>query len=653
LSSSDRTSREIRDELSRLGAPRTPVDPAAVQVMKPEASERPFNRRGWIFELKHDGFRMLAAGGSGEALLLYKKGRNATGNFPELAYAVAALPFRSLLLDGEVVILDDEGRPNFDRLHKRGLYMKPIQLAQVTDPAVLFVFDLLAFEDFDLRPLPLAERKALLRRVVPPDGVIRLSDEVAERGEDLYAAVLGLGLEGIVAKRASSPYRGGRSADWLKVRTVRTGDFAVMGFDPVPGGASGFRALYLAVAEAQGGWRFVGSVGSGFKGPDFAAIWPHLEAARRPQPVAAVTADDRLKTTVWVKPEIVVEVRYKDWTEGGHVRHAVFQRRRDDKAAEDCLRTAEGPEPEADAPAEPSAASSGPIPFTNLDKVFWPGEGITKGDLVDFYRAAAPWMLPFLRDRPLVLDRYPDGIAGKSFFQKNLPGGVAGRVRTIRIDSGDGERTPEFALCDDVDSLLELVNLAVIPFHIWASRVPTVDRPDWCILDLDPKSAPFSHVVAIARAVRELCEEIELPSFIKTSGGSGLHVLTPTGGQLEYDQVRQLGELLAGVVVARLPAIATTARSLRFREGKVYVDALQNGRGKTIAAPYAVRPRPGAPVSTPLLWEEVNDSLDVGAFNIRTVPLRIRKLKQDPLLPVIDLKPDLEQSLELLAERVG
>jgi bifunctional non-homologous end joining protein LigD len=262
-------------------------------------------------------------------------------------------------------------------------------------------------------------------------------------------------------------------------------------------------------------------------------------------------------------------------------------------------------------------------------------------------------MLPFLRDRPLVLDRYPDGIAGKSFFQKNAPAGLAARVRTMRIDSGDGERAPEYVLCDDADCLLDLVNLAAIPFHVWASRVPTLDRPDWSILDLDPKSAPFAHVVAIARAVHELCEEIELPSFIKTSGGSGLHVLMPTGGRLDFDQTRQLAELLAGVLVARLPAIATTARSLRARRGKVYIDALQNGRGKLLVAPYSVRPRPGAPVSTPLQWQEVNDDLDVRAFNLRTVPPRLRALKEDPLLPVLDLEPDLERSLALLAERLA
>ena len=640
---------EIRKELSRLGAPRTAVDPAAVQVMKPETRERPFSRAGWIFELKHDGFRMLAGGGSGEARLLFKKGRDAARTFPELAAAVAALPFQSLILDGEVAILDEEGRPDFQKLQRRGLRTGPADPAEVAAaPAVFFVFDLLACEGFDLRPLPLTARKAILRRVISNDGLLRIADEVPERGEDLYAAVIEMGLEGIVGKRADSPYRAGYSADWLKVRVDRSSDFAVIGFDPVPRASAGFRALHLAVRKPKGGWHYVGTVGTGFKGEDFAAIYPRLDAIRRPKPVVAAAPRG---ATVWVEPEMVVEVRYQKWTEDGRLRGPVFLRVRDDKAATECFRPGEEREMEAETPAPQPAA--GPVAFSNLRKVFWPGEGITKGDLVEYYRAVAPWMLSFLRDRPLVLDRYPDGIAGNSFFQKSAPAGSSSRFRTVHVDTGGSDRGHEYVLCDDADSLLELVNLGAIPFHVWSSRVPRLDRPDWCILDLDPKTAPFAHVIAIARAVRELCEEIELPSFIKTSGGSGLHVLMPTGGQLDHDQVRQLAELLAGVLVARLPAIATTARSIRTRQGKVYIDALQNGRGKLLVAPYSVRPRPGAPVSTPLDWSEVDDSLDVRAFNIQTVPPRLRRLKQDPLLPVLDLRPNLERSLELLAARLG
>jgi bifunctional non-homologous end joining protein LigD len=290
--------------------------------------------------------------------------------------------------------------------------------------------------------------------------------------------------------------------------------------------------------------------------------------------------------------------------------------------------------------------------FTNLDKIFWPDLGITKGDLIEYYRAVAPAMLPFLRDRPLVLDRYPDGIVGKSFFQKNAPAKASGRLRTLVVRSEGSEKEIEYLLCDDVEGLLYLVNLGAIPFHIGASRVGALDRPDWCILDLDPKTAPFADVVRIALAIRELCGEIEIPCHIKTSGGSGLHILLPMGGQLDHEPVKQLAELLAGVIVARLPAIATTARAIAARRGRVYVDALQNGRGKLLAAPYCARPVPVASVSTPLDWREVNGRLDVRAFTVKTVPQRLRKRKADPLLPVLTEEPDLERVIARLSEKL-
>jgi bifunctional non-homologous end joining protein LigD len=660
--------RELRAELARLGAPAAAMPAvdaaAALKVMKPQTRERPFSQAGWVFELKYDGFRVLAGGGRGEARLFYRSGHDATRILPEIARAVAALRVSSLILDGEAVVLDASGKPDFQRLQRRGLRTRVIDAehAAVATPATYFVFDLLACEGYDLRPLPYSARRALLRRLLaaaPAEaaGAIRLSDEIPERGEDLYAAVAAMGLEGIVAKRAESPYRPGYSADWLKVRVDRTSDFAVVGFDPVPGSRSGFRNLHLAVRDKAGGLVYAGTVGSGFARDDFAELRPRLEPARRDSPPLAVAAG---RGTVWVEPEIVVEVRYKEWTRGGHLRHPVFLRVRDDKTVEECLRPGEEGEGEEDPsiPAEPEPLRIEPptrlpdVAFTNLGKVFWPAEGYTKGDLVDYYRAAAPAMLPFLHDRPLVLDRYPDGIAGKSFYQKNAPAAAAGRVRTVTIHAGGSERDIDYFLCDAADSLLYLVNLGAIPFHVWASRVESLDRPDWCILDLDPKTAPFLHVVEIARAIRELCGEIAIESFVKTSGGSGLHVLLPMGGLFTHDQTRQLAELLARVIVTRLPALATTARAIPARGGRVYVDALQNGRGKLLAAPYAVRPKPGATVSTPLDWSEVNAKLDLRDFNLKTVPQRLLRRRQDPLLPVLSVQPDLARTLELLSERL-
>jgi bifunctional non-homologous end joining protein LigD len=635
----------IAGELMRLGAPRSPIDAAALRAMKPETRERPFNHPGWVFELKYDGFRMMAAGGAGEARLFYKSGHDATAIFPELAAAVAALPFHGVVLDGEAVVLDDDGRPNFQRLQRRGLRVRhaDVRHAAAASPATLFVFDLLGCEGFDLRPLPLSARKEILRRVVAPGGDwLRLSEEIPERGEDLYAAVAGMGLEGIVAKRADSPYRAGYSADWLKVRVDRSSDFAVIGFEPPN---AGIRKLHLAVTGETGELVYAGTVGTGFNREDEAEIRRRLEPLRR---ATAPLPTPGLRGAAWVEPEVVVEVRYKEWTEGGHLRHPVFLRLRDDKTAGECFRPgeeredAEVPVPEP-APLPTPAPAKRPVTFTNLDKVFWPELRLTKGDLIEYYRAVAPWMLPFLRDRPLVLDRFPDGIAGKSFFQKNAPDKASERLRTLAMRSEGSDKEIEYLLCDDVEGLLYLVNLGAIPFHIGASRVGALDRPDWCILDLDPKTAPFAHVVRVALAIRELCEEIGIPCHLKTSGGSGMHVLLPMGGVLAHEPVKQLAELLAGVIVARLPAIATTARAIAARRGRVYVDALQNGRGKLLAAPYCARPVPAASVSTPLDWREVDDRLDVRAFTLKTVPQRLRKRKDDPLLPVLTEQPDLER----------
>jgi len=629
-------------ELSRLGAPRAAVDPAAVELMKPRSHERPFSREGWTFELKYDGFRLLAAGGGGTALLGFKRGRDATATFPEIAGALAALPYRGLILDGEVVVLDEQGRPSFQRLQRR------IADGKSAGPALLFVFDLLACEGFDLRPLPLRERRALLDRILAdPPGPLRPTVCVPERGEQLFAAVRELGLEGVVGKRLESPYQGGYSPDWLKVRGDRAGDFAVVGFEPVARSGDGFRNLHLAVRNRTGGWDYVGPVGNGLPGRESAELYPRLDGARRPGPVTPLP---RGAGIVPVEPEVVVEVRYREVTAARRLRLTILLRARDDKAAGECYLPGEEPEPD-EAPRAP-ARSTPSDRFTHLDKVLWPDEGITKGELIEYYRAASPWMLPFLADRPLVLERYPHGVGDLSFIQKSAPRGLSKRLRTVTVPSEDG-KTHDYVLCDDVEGLLELVNLATIPFHVWSSRAPGLDRPDWCILDLDPKSAPFAHVAAIARALRDLCGEIELPCHVKTSGGSGLHVLLPTGGRLGHEQSRQLAELLARVAVSRLPAIATTARSLRAREGKVYLDVVQNGRGRLLAAPYAVRPRPGAPVSTPLDWSEIDDCLDIRAFNLRTLPHRLAGLARDPLLAILDESPDLEHSLHLLGRRLA
>ena len=653
LREGSKRSEEIRAELARLGAPRTRVAPRKVGLMLAETAERPFSKPGWLFELKYDGFRVLAAREKDEPLLLYRRGLDSTAKFPEIARALKGLPYEGLVLDGEVVVLDDDARPSFQRLQKRALLQRNTDIARaaVELPATYYAFDLLGFEDFDLRPLPLLARKALLRKVLPRAGPLRFADHIEEQGEAFYREVEHLRLEGMVAKRADAPYRAGRSRDWLKLRLARTDDFVVVGMSPGQGHRTGFGALHLGAYEGQR-LVYTGKVGSGFSEADLAAIPKALEPLRRATPPCA-GAVPKAKAHVWVEPRLVCEVRYTERTADGLLREPIFLRLRDDKPPEECLREAAAVDDLTLAPAPPAReppALERKVAFSNLDKVFWPDEAYTKGDLIDFYRAVSPWLLEYLRDRPLVLTRYPDGIAGKSFFQKDAPGFIPGWVRTERMWSEHAQREIDYFICDDLETLLYLANLGTIPLHVWSSRVATLQNPDWCILDLDPKGAPFGHVVQVAHAVRDLCEEMGLPSFPKTSGSSGLHVLLPLGRQCTYEQSRSLGEVMARVVCQRLPEVATTTRTVASRGGRVYIDYLQNGHGRLLVAPFSVRPVPGARVSTPLGWREVTAELDPAQFTIRSVPGRLRRAKADPLRPVLDVKPDLPAALARLSE---
>jgi bifunctional non-homologous end joining protein LigD len=645
----------LRAELERRCAPRAEVDPRSIEPMLAQTAEAPFSRAGWLFEIKYDGYRLIAARRQGRPYLRYRRGQEATAAFPEVSAALGALPYDSLVLDGELVVLDEQGRPSFSLLQERvGFARAASSPAPAARPATLFAFDLLAAEGFDLRSLPLVRRKELLQRVVPALGPLCRAEHFEREGSLLFDEARKLGLEGIMAKRADSAYRSGRSADWLKIRSDRTGDFAIVGFTRPAGRAVGLAALHLA-ARAEAGLVYAGRVGTGFTARDLAALERRLESLRRKRPACAGEAPEG-PDHAWVEPRLVCEVRYKERTAAGHLRHPVFQRLREDRSAEDCasLQPAPAPPPAVPRAAARPPAASGPreVPLTNLGKVFWPSERYTKGNLIEYYRAVSKWLLPYLDDRPVVLTRYPDGITGKSFFQKDAPQYVPSWIRTETMWSEHAEREVRYFVCQDVETLVYLANLGTIPLHVWSSRIRTLQHPDWCVLDLDPKDAPFAHVIRLARAIHALCRSIELPCFVKTSGSTGLHVLLPLGGQCTWEQSRQLGELLARVIVARHPDLATIARSVAAREGRVYLDFLQNGQGKLLVAPFSVRPLPGAPVSAPLAWAAVKPGLELGAFTIKTLPRLMARMRRDPWAGLLDLRPDLQAVLERLGERV-
>lgn len=644
---------ELRADLRKTKAPHRGVAVRDVTLMLAQPIDAPFSAKGWLFELKCDGYRLLAAREMEGVVLRLRGGSDAAATFPEVAAAVQSLPYEGLILDGELVVPDEAGHPSFSGLQKRAQLQRRADVARgvLERPAVYWVFDLLALEGFDLRPLPLALRKEFLKRILSRAGPVRFLDHVEEEGVALYEAIDARNLEGIVAKKASAPYRGGRSDAWRKLRRERSGDFAVVGYSAPKGTRAGFGALHIAAVEPGRGLVYAGSVGTGFDQKQLAAAAKELETARR-EKAPCVGTLPTTQGTEWVTPHLVAEVRYKERTPAGLLRHPVFLRFRDDKTPEEC----EAEMSAENAPALPTKAlrvaperEERKVVFSRTEKIFWPKEGYTKGDLLAYYRAISRFMLPYLADRLVVLTRYPDGIEGKSFFQKDAPAFTPGWLRTERMWSGDAGREIDAFVCDDEASLLFLVNLGTIPFHVWASRVKTIGNPDWCILDLDPKDAPFTDVVKTALAAKELCDSLELPAFVKTSGSTGLHVLIPLGGACTFDEAKSFGEVLARVLAQRLPEIATVIRTPAARGGRVYVDFLQNGQGKLLAAPFSARPVPGALVSTPLEWKEVNRKLDISAFTIATVPKRLEKRGADPLLSVLTLRPDLSRALEILS----
>jgi bifunctional non-homologous end joining protein LigD len=539
---------------------------ATLATRLPEGAE-------WLFEVKYDGVRVLAERRGDVVTLLGRSGQVVTGRYPELVSAFRALAFDRFLIDGEIVALGARGVPSFQRLQARLGLTRPADVARTmaTVPVEAVFFDCLALEGHDLRGLPLAARKACLQRMLPPRGVARFGDHVEGAGPAFLEAAAEAGLEGIVAKLRTSAYVPRRSDAWLKIKCHRRQEFVIGGYTDPQGSRARFGALHLGLYD---GARLVhvSKVGTGFDGAELERLWKKLGPIRREtSPFDAGTPAGRGHH--WVEPRLVAEVRYSDWTRDGGIRHPTYLGLRDDVRPEDCRR--EMPEDDdwpEDAPprivAERAAAATPPPPpapedpapppgdgapvsrvrLTNLGKVFWPAEGYTKGDLVRYYEAIAPMMLPYLRDRPIVLTRYPDGIAGQSFFQKDAPELARAWVRTARVYSKDIDRDIDYFVVDDAEALRRVANLGTIPIHAWSARVPSLERPDWLVLDLDSKGAPFTDVVRVAQAVHRLLDELELPSHVKTSGATGLHILVPLGAQYTHEQARTLARLLATLV---------------------------------------------------------------------------------------------------------
>jgi bifunctional non-homologous end joining protein LigD len=648
----------LRARLAALRAPRGDVAARGQPLMLATSEARPFSRAGWLFEIKYDGVRVLASRRGDVVELHGRSGQDVTARYPEVTRALLALPVDSFLIDGEIVAFEPGGRPSFQRLQARmGLTVAADVARGVRDvPVTGIFFDCLAADGRDLRDRPLTERKACLADLLPGAGVARYGDHVADHGEAFFEAASSARLEGIVAKRGGSRYVGGRSRDWIKIKCYLRQEFVIGGYTDPQGSRGHFGALHIGLYEGPADRPrlvYASKVGTGFDEKTLRSILARLAPlARNASPFDVGSPVGRGHH--WVEPALVCEVRFTEWTDEGGLRHPTFLGLREDKRPQECRKElpdapAAGVAPVAVAP---TPAGDRRVRLTNLGKVFWPGEGYTKGDLVAYYDAVAPLLLPYLADRPVVLTRYPDGIEGKSFFQKDAPDFVPPWVRTEKIFSKDTGRDIAYFILDDARSLSYVANMATIPLHFWSARLAALDRPDWLVIDLDPKGAPFTDVVMVATALRRILDELELPSYPKTSGATGLHVLVPLGARYSHEETRNFARLIALLGVEAAPGISTVARPLRDRGGRVYIDFGQNGHGVTIVAPYSVRPLPGAPASCPLLWSEVTARLDPSRFTIRTIPPRFERM-EDPMRAVLGPGIDMAAALTRIEARMS
>ncbi len=673
-----------------------PVNPESFPLSLAKTAKQPFDGDDWLFELKYDGVRALAIREGSRIALFGRYGRDITHRYPEVKLALSKLPLDRIVLDGEIVALNDEGRPSFQLLQHRMHAEDARQIARLSlaMPVIYWAFDLLAFGDYDLRHLPLEQRKQILARLIRGEGPVRYSDHVMGRGCDFFAAAAEARLEGIVAKRRSAPYRGTRTGDWIKIKCPNYQQFVIGGWTEPAGARIYFGALLVGQYEPSGELRFVARVGSGFDEDKLRELSRRLNQRKRAtSPFRRARSGEATppRTSHFCAPELVCTVRFSEWTADGGIRHPVFEELADDVEPRTCVYGGTGPagggtsngfSPDTAPPAQPPesepieghrAAPSGDGPPahtaqgagaenirsvdwkfkpTNLDKLFWPAQGYTKGDLLQYYWTVAKWMLPYLKDRPVVLTRYPDGFEGKSFFQKDAPQFAPAWVRTEKVYSPDSHRDIAYFVLESPEAIAYMANMGSIPIHIWSSRFPHLELPDWLLFDIDPKLSTTEQAVIVAREVADVLREIGMRPYVKTSGQMGIHVVVGLEPRYTYEQARMFSELVAGVVLKRVPASATLIREHTARKGRAYIDYMQLGYGKTIAAPFAVRPVSGAPVSTPLKWEELQQDLDPGEFNIKTVPARMQRLQQDPFIGAISDLQRLEDALPALEKLV-
>jgi len=614
--------------------------------------DKAFDDPNWIFEIKWDGYRAIAEINGKNSRLYSRNGLSFEKNYPLVVAALSHIQ-HNCILDGEIVALDDNGVPRFQLLQQYGM--------EGDVPLRYYVFDLLSLDGKSTEGLPLRDRKELLKKLLPENDTIIYCDHVAEDGINFFKEVKKVGLEGMIAKRLDSTYHENtRSSDWLKVKHMLTDEAVIAGFTAPRGGRKYFGALVLGAFE-KGKLKYIGHTGTGFDDKTLKHLYAQL------QPLITETNPFGVKVKVnapvtWVQPKLVCNIKFTEVTSDGNRRHPVFEGIRTDKSPKEVKLEApvetEKEEPVTDKKSitkQKDTMKTTPntgakkVNFTNTDKIFWPDEGYTKGDVIDYYNRMYKYIIPYLKGRPESLKRNPNGITGQAFYHKDAGEHAPDWVETFKVWSESTEKEIDYIVCNDKPTLLYLANLGCIEMNPWNSRITKPDHPDYCILDLDPSdNNTFDQVVETALAVKEVLDKAGVASYCKTSGATGLHVYIPLGAKYDYEQCRQFAQIVAQMTNDLVPDFTTLERALsKRRKDQLYIDYLQNKKGQTLAAAYSIRPKPGATVSTPLDWKEVKIGLDPHQFHINNIQQRVEK-KGDLWAPVLKKGIDMMKALKKL-----
>ncbi len=608
--------------------------------MMAKLESKVFDNEDWIYERKLDGYRAIGYTGK-KAKLISRNGIDFSHKYQTVLDAIKKIGDEAVL-DGELVIEGKGGRSSFQDIQqyegdKKGLVLK------------YYVFDLLSLKGHDLRGLELFKRKELLKALIVPinSKVIIYNDHIAGKGSELFKKAQKEGWEGIIGKDIHSYYNSGKRTDrWLKFKLQNSQEAIICGYTAPTGSRKHFGALVLGINEGNK-IRYIGNCGTGFNETSIKELYQQMHPLETSERPFAEKVHQRTKVT-WIKPELVCEVWYSEWTGDKHLRHPVYKGLRTDKDKKKVIM--ETPEKQS-ADEELISIGKAQLKATHLNKVFWPEEGITKGELLHYYRDMAEWIVPYLKDKPISMRRQPNGIGDPGFFQKDTDVNHLPKwVKSEPLHSESNDKNINYIIGKDAATLLYMVNLGCIEINPWLSSYKKPENPDFVVIDIDPHDVPFTEAVQVALKTKEVFDRMKLDVFIKTSGSKGLHIYCYLGAKYDYDFVKMFAEYVAKLVNHELPDITSIERSPAKRPKKTYVDFLQNRRGQTIACPYSVRPKPGATVSAPLHWSEVNDDLKLSNFTIHNMSERVKKI-DDPWKDLTKNKADLKKALELLRSK--